>query len=183
MARNLYDVGDRPDETGAWLNDKQEKRARMVPVGMVLGALILVGVAVLLLKDAFPDAGKAAKPIEPTSIFDQFSLCDDPKANACVLSGNSYAWRGRAYRIAGISVPSQTDPQCEQEAQRARAARAALATMMNGGTFDSLPDPTDTDPAARILTRDGVSLGQIMILKGHARARTPGPVTWCAPDE
>lgn len=180
MARNLYDVGDRPDETAAWLNDQQEQRTRVVPIGMVLGALALAGLAVFLLKDVLPGAGQRAKTVEPTSIAATFSLCDDPAGDACVLSADAYAWQGRRYHLSDISVPSLATPQCDREAARAREGRAALAAMMNGGTFDAVPDPADTDPAARILIRDGVSLGQLMTMKGHARAWSRKPVDWCA---
>ena len=68
----------------------------------------------------------------------------------------------------------------EAEAERAQEGRIALAAMMNGGAFEARPDPIDPDPAARVLVRDGVSIGQLMILKGHARPWSPKPIHWCA---
>ena len=38
----------------------------------------------------------------------------------------------------------------------------------------------EADPAARRLTRDEVSLGEIMILKGHASLWSAAPIDWCA---
>ncbi|MDO7834484.1 nuclease [Sphingobium sp. HBC34] len=180
MARNLYDVGDRPDETGAWLNDKQEERARVVPVGMILAALALAAGVMFLLKDALPGAGQRGGADGPATISATFALCDDPGGDACVLSADTYAWRGRRYHLSDLSVPSLTAPLCEREGARARQGRAALATMMNGGAFEAVPDPTDPDPASRILTRDGVSLSQLMILKGHARPWSRTAIDWCA---
>jgi hypothetical protein len=55
-----------------------------------------------------------------------------------------------------------------------------LMTMMNGGAFEALPDTADTDPSSRILLRDGVSIGQLMILKHHAQPWSRNPTNWCA---
>lgn len=180
MARNLYDVGDlHPDESSAWLNDKQERAARVVPIGMMLVALAIAGVAVFSFKTVLPAPGATTSAAEPTSISQRFALCDDSKGDACVLSADSYAWRGDRYHLSDISVPSQAQPRCPQEATRAQSGRAALARMMNGGAFEARPDSADADRSARILTRDGVSIGQLMILKGHAQPWSRTPIDWC----
>lgn len=181
MARNLYDVGDRtPDDTGSWLNEKQEKRARVVPIGMLLGALALAIGGAIMFGRLLPTASEADKiAATTTSITDEFALCDDSKGSACVLSADSYAWRGQLYHIADISVPSAIDARCPEEADRARKGRATLLAMMNGGAFNALPDAADSDPSARILLRDNVSIGQLMILKGHAKPWSGKPIDWC----
>ncbi|BBF68876.1 MULTISPECIES: nuclease [Sphingomonas] len=182
MARNLYDVGDRhPDDAGAWLNDKQEQRTRVVPIGLLLAALGIAGAVALLIAHILPAPGDAAKDVAaPTSINARFALCDDVRGDACILSANAYAWRGTRYHLSDISVPSDTAPRCSAEAARAQKGRAALAAMLNGGAFEARPDAADPDPSARLLLRDGVSIGQLMILKGHARAWSRNPIDWCA---
>lgn len=182
MARNLYDVGDRhPDETDSWLNEKQENRARVVPIGMLLIALMLAVGGALLFMQILPDASDSSKTATtPTTISDEFALCDDIKGDACVLSADAYAWRGRRYHLSDISAPSEIDARCPQEAARARKGRTALLTMMNGGAFEAQPDPADADPSARILLRDNVSLGQLMILKGYVKPWSHDPINWCA---
>lgn len=181
MARNLYDVGDRtPDDAGSWLNEKQEKRARVVPIGTLCVALALAIGGALLLGQFLPAADEADKAPAPTAtITDEFALCDDSKGDACVLGADAYAWRGQRYHLADISVPSAIDAHCPKEAERARKGRSALLAMMNGGAFQALPDAADTDPSARILLRDNVSIGQLMILKGHAKPWSDKPVNWC----
>jgi hypothetical protein len=184
MARNLYDLGDRaPDPSGAWLHDTQESRTRIVPVGIILVALLMAGVAILLFKDILPAPGGTSSAAGPMTISERFATCDDLTGGACVLSADSYAYKGRRYRVADISVPSQTDAQCPAEAELAQQGRAALAAMMNGGAFDARPDPVDPDPSAKLLVRDGVSLGQLMILKGHAQPWSPKPINWCAGED
>ena len=50
MARNLYDVGDRcPERTGSWLNEKEERRSRVMPLGGLLLALLL-GIAIIYVR-------------------------------------------------------------------------------------------------------------------------------------
>lgn len=181
MARNLYDVGDRtPEESGSWLNEKQDNRARVVPIGMLLVALALAIGGAILFGQFIPAADKADTPPAATAtITDEFALCDDSKGDACVLGADAYAWRGQRYHIADISVPSAIDAHCPQEAERARKGRATLLAMMNGGAFQALPDAADADPFARILLRDNVSIGQLMILKGHAKPWSGKPINWC----
>jgi len=181
MARNLYDVGDRtPDEEDGWLNEKQEKRSKVVPIGLVAIALALGIGGTMLAMQVMPASSAPANTLSPVnSIADEFSLCDDARGDACVLSADAYAWRGKRYHLADIQGPSEIEPQCPQEAALARKGRAALMAMMNGGAFQTLQDSADNDPAARVLMRDGVSIGQLMILKGHAKAWSRDPVNWC----
>jgi endonuclease YncB( thermonuclease family) len=177
MARNLYEMGDlRPDEDRSWLNETQERRAKIVPAGLLVLFVTIGLIALMLVKTALPDDG-APEAATVDSISDNFALCDDPRGAACVLSGSSYAWRGTLYRLPDIIVP-RPDGACAAEMARAGRARAALAMLMNGGAFEALPAPGKVR-SARILTRDGVSLSQIMILKGHARPAADGAVNWC----
>lgn len=176
MARNLYDLGDAPSQSDAWLNEKQERRQGIVPRGAILLALLLGGIGFLLFNNILPDP-TASKAITPTTVIDSFSACDDPAGIACVLTPDHYAYHGRSYRIGDVDAPSLASPRCPQEADLARQGRATLLALMNGGAFEARPDPADS--SARILMRDGVSLGSILILKGYARIPSSGPVDWC----
>lgn len=180
MARNLYDLGDRtPDQSDEAADDTPESRSRIVPIGMVLLALIVAGAAIFLFRTAMPaSTGNMAPAETATLITTEFALCDDPRGQACVLSPDSYAYAGRRYHLSDIRVPSQTGPACE--AKRAHEGRIALAAMLNGGSFQALPDSADTDTSARLLVRDGVSLGQLMILKRYAKPWSRTPIDWCA---
>lgn len=180
MARNLYDLGDRtPALHGDGADDDAENRSPIVPVGMVLLAFVVAGLAIYLFRTAMPSANSQARRVDAaTSITAEFALCDDPRGEACVLSPDSYAYAGRRYHLADIRVPSQTGAPCE--ARQAQQGRVALAVMLNGGAFQALPDSADNDRSARLLIRDGVSLGQLMILKHHARPWSRDAVDWCA---
>ena len=178
MARNLYDVGDaRSSTSDKWLNERDERRARIVPRGALLLVLALGGTGALLFRDMLPDpsASKAASSI---TIIDSFGICDDPAGRACVLTPGRYAYRGRSYRIADVTAPDPARPACAQEAEMAQSGRVALLALMNGGAFEARPVPHDS--GARLLVRDGVSLGSILVLKGHARPAGARTVDWCA---
>jgi hypothetical protein len=181
MARNLYEMGDQPPElTGEWLNERDEKRSRLVPVGMVLAAIAFAGAAVMLAAQILPADGKAPEVQAPMSIDETFALCDGSTGQSCVLSADRYSYHGRTYRLTGMQVPNLEKPRCKMEADRAVQARRTLAILLNGGVFDALADPSQKDPDVRILTRDGVSIGQLMILKGQARSLSDGAINWCA---
>lgn len=179
MTRNLYDVGDEPEDTGKWLNESQERRARLIPIGIMFAAVVIAVPVAILIGQSIPATQKTVPPVD-AAITQSFRLCDDPKGEACVLTADSYAYKGRRYHVADISVPALIDSRCPQERERAQKGRIALARMLNGGTFYTQPDITDVDASARILRRDGVSIGQLMILKGHARPWSRQPVDWCA---
>ncbi|HAF41300.1 MAG TPA: nuclease [Sphingobium sp.] len=181
MARSLYEMGDRrPAEPGNWLNERRERRTRVLPIGLLCLVLVIAMLAAAFIGQALPSAEETARRAGTASISDRFALCDDLRGDACVLAADAYAWRGHRYHLSDISVPARTNARCPLEARRAEQGRIALAAMMNGGAFDARPDPADADPSARILARDGVSLGELMILKGHARPWSARPIDWCA---
>lgn len=181
MARNLYEMGDRRlDGAGAWLNEKNDARARVVPLGMVLAALVLAGLAALVLGGLLPGTGTTPTADTPTSISEHFGLCDEVKGRTCVLSAASYSYHDRVYHLSDIVAPDAARPRCPAESDAALKGRRALLSLLNGGSFDAQPDPARPASDARLLTRDGVSLGQLMILKGFARPASAGAVDWCA---
>lgn len=178
MARSLYDVGDRrPDGNGSWLNEKEDRRSPVLPIGGMVIALA-GAVAVMLLFPGLMQGGKA-RPDSASRIDATFTLCDDVRGEACVTGPDSFAWKGRLYHVADLRAPSLTSPSCPAEAQAAAQARLALAGLLNGGGFDALPDPDRRRPSARLLMRDTVSLGQLMILKGHGVPMAEKQPDWC----
>lgn len=178
MARNLYEMGDaRSPTTDQWLGERDERSARVVPRGALLLALALGGTGLLLFNDLLPgDMGK--KAASSLSIIDAFSACDDAAGHACVLSPGQFSYRGRSYRLSDVAAPSLIDPACPLEEEIAQKGRMTLLALMNGGAFEMMVDPADD--SARILMRDGVSLGALLILKGYAKPATTVRFDWCA---
>ncbi len=179
MARNLYDLDDRPSgRTDNWLREKQDSRARILPVGSMLLALLLAAALAFVMQDFLPAADPPGADAS-TVINEDFTLCDDAVTSPCVLSASEYVHQGQHYRLADISVPSLAWPRCAAEGDLARHGRMAFLGMLNGGSLEAARDPTDTDPQARILRRDGVSLGSLMIAKGFAKPWSATPINWC----
>jgi hypothetical protein len=178
MARNLYDMGDKPASAAdGWLREQQDGRARILPRGAMLLALALGGTGALLLKDIIPSASRS-DAVSAITVVDAFAACDDPAGSACLLSAGRFAWHGRSYRIADVAAPEVASAGCEAEAEIAQKARATMLALMNGGAFEARPAPGDDN--ARILVRDGVSLGSILILKGYAKPVSDKSHNWCA---
>lgn len=182
MVRNLYDLDDRQNRTPQGEgDDAQERPRRILPVGSILIALAIGAGALLLFGTISPASDEKTKPLpSPTVITAIFRFCDASPSKACVEAADRYHYEGQDYRLANIMVPSLTEAKCPQEAQLARDGKRALRAMMNGGSFEARPLP-GTDPAGRLLVRDNVSLGALMILKGFARARSDMPINWCDP--
>lgn len=188
MARNLYDVGDhRASQSGKFLRESSgESQPGSMPWGMLLGALAVGGLAIGAIIASLSGievgpGGNASDPAAPSTltISDRFNLCDDEAGDACVLSASTYSWRGHVYHVSDIVAPGMFEGRCAAEADLARRGRHALAGMLNGGAFEARPDAADNDPYARILVRDGVSLGELMVMKGYARPWTKDAVDWC----
>lgn len=187
MARNLYDVGDsRPSQSGKFLRESSEAQPGSMPWGMLLIALVAGGAAIGAIFFSLSDveigsSGNAADPAAPSTftISDRFSLCDDEAGDACVLSPSTYSWRGHVYHVSDIVTPGIFDTRCPAEAALAARGRRAFAAMLNGGGFEARPDAADNDPSARLLIRDGVSLGELMVTKGYAKPWTRDAVDWC----
>lgn len=183
MAYSLHDIGDEDrDRSGHWLNDKQDQRRAIVPLRLILIALLMGALLLVLMRHVLPASTTASAPSidAPATISTRFAACDDLDGQACVLATDAYAYQGRRYHLADISAPQLEGAACPQEAALARAGRTALQGMLNGGSFEAHADPADSDPTARILLRDGVSLGQLLILKHYARPWSSKPINWCA---
>lgn len=182
MAYSLHDIGDEDrDRSGHWLNDKQDQRRAIVPLRLILIALLMGALLLVLMRHVLPATSAPATPAAeaPATISTRFAACDDLDGQACVLATDAYAYQGRRYHLADISAPRLEGAACPQEAALARAGRTALQGMMNGGSFEAHPDPADSDPDARILVRDGISLGQLLILKHYAQPWSNRPINWC----
>lgn len=184
MAYTLHETGDRNSHRGPDWHVRRERGSRILPHGLLLLAMAIGAGAIFLLGPTLiGDNGGVTQASAPTTISDAFTICDDSGGNgdghACVLSADAYVWRGQRYHIADIRALTPDDT-CDAPAVQSLAGRAALVTLLNGGTVEVWPGPADSDPASRLLIRDGVSLGQLMILKGYARSPGAPPAPGCA---
>jgi len=187
MARGLYDIDDRA--VGRF--NLHQAEAEKKPIGFPLKTLFLAlagGIAMILavgphLLWSQPEA-KHGGGFGGFVINTTFDSCGGKSpafsASACVLSPREFSYGNTTYHLSDIRTPDGRFPACDAEERLAGKAKRTFIGILNGGAFESLPDPADSNPGARILMRDGVSIGQIMIAKGVAQPWAPQRYNWCA---
>ena len=162
------------------------KRVRWFPVALV--ALPLAAfTAVLLLpfggggRDA-TGAVLLARPVDRERA--QFALCSGAGRVTCVVDGDTIWYKGVKIRIADLDTPEVSKPGCPNEAAMGRKATQRLQALLNAGPFTLEPNPDgrSTDRYGRslmLVTRDGESLGAVLVDEGLAE-RWGGPrKAWC----
>ena len=113
-----------------------------------------------------------------------FPICAGPRRVTCVVDGDTIWYQGTKIRIADIDSPEITRPGCPRERQLGERATERLRELLNAGSFslDIPPDGRAEDRygrALRIVTRNGESLGEVLVREGLA-ARWGGPRrAWC----
>ena len=128
-------------------------------------------------------------PATPTGAFRgvdaehaSFARCSGPARTTCVVDGDTFWYQGTKIRVADIDAPEVSRPGCAREAALGEEATARLTALLNEGAFTLASVDRDRDPYGRLLrtvTRDGTSLGAVLVREGLAeewRGRRSG---WC----
>lgn len=100
-----------------------------------------------------------------------------------MVDGDTFYLRGEKIRIADINAPEVADPKCAAEAELGARATRRLQALLNAGPF-SLRAWGDADRdqygrQLRVVSRDGKSLGTILVAEGLARPWTGRRGSWC----
>ena len=151
-------------------------------------------VAALATFQRFP-AGTEALPTPVASLFAggeagatrdalsaRFGFCHRGGGSNCVVDGDTFWFAGDKYRIADIDTPETHPARCAEEAARGEAATERLQTWLNAGTFSLESAERDTDRYGRklrIVTRDGTSVGSVLVDAGLARPWEGRRRPWC----
>lgn len=111
----------------------------------------------------------------------QFAVCGIV-GRTCVIDGDTFRLDGVKIRIADIDTP-ELKGRCDWEIQKAEQARDRLAALLSEGSFE-LSEIGDRDEdqygrKLRIVTRDGISLGDQLVGEGLARTWTGRREPWC----
>lgn len=112
----------------------------------------------------------------------RFGLCGGGARYNCVIDGDTFWYRGEKVRIADINTPETGSPGCAHEAQLGAAATARLQALLNAGAFTLEPVDRDRDKYGRLLrtvTRDGASLGGVLVREGLAEEWQGYRSDWC----
>lgn len=115
----------------------------------------------------------------------RFSLCDGPVRANCVIDGDTFWFKGDKIRIADIDAPEIVSPRCRDERRAGELARDRLLVLLNAGSFSLTSGWRDTDRYGRKLrtvTRDGRSIGEMLVTDGLARRWNEARRDWCAMD-
>ena len=144
--------------------------------GMVRAFLLALG---LVLSASIASARPGASPDRETARFD---ACGRGERINCVIDGDTFWYAGRKIRIADIHTPEVSRPRCPREAALGERASARLLALLNQGAFTLESVDRDRDPYGRLLrtvTRDGTSLGAVLVREGLAEEWQGTRGGWC----
>ncbi len=105
-----------------------------------------------------------------------FPRCSGPVRVTCVVDGDTIWYQGTKIRIADIDTPEISQPGCPQERALGERASERLREL------DLPPDGRSEDRygrALRIITRNGESLGEVLVREGLAARWGGGKPRWC----
>lgn len=109
-------------------------------------------------------------------------MCRNGRGSDCVIDGDTFRLDGQSIRVADIDTPETRDYGCAAEKALGDRATARMRQLLNAGPFELQPYERDEDQYGRklrIVTRDGRSLGQILVAEGLARTWEGARRPWC----
>jgi endonuclease YncB( thermonuclease family) len=113
----------------------------------------------------------------------RFTICGHAKRIDCMVDGDTFWMAGTKIRIADIDTPETHPPRCAREARLGQAATVKMQALLNAGPFTLVPIKRDVDRYGRklrLVERDGVSLGAVLVRHGLARRYGGGKRSpWC----
>jgi micrococcal nuclease len=112
----------------------------------------------------------------------RFALCSGGGRVTCVVDGDTIWYRGDKIRIADIDTPEVSRPECPREAELGAIATQRMLALLNAGAFSLEPVDRDRDHYGRLLrtvTRDGASLGAVLVDEGLAEEWGGVRLEWC----
>jgi endonuclease YncB( thermonuclease family) len=135
-----------------------------------------------LMPDSVGDVS-AARTGNAPAIRVSFGFCHSGGGTHCVVDGDTFWMSGEKIRIADIDTPETHPPRCPREAELGAAATRRLHALLNGGAVELEPIGRDTDRYGRklrIVTVDGVGVGETLVAEGLARRYGGGRrAGWC----
>ncbi len=151
-------------------------KASSVLAGAVAAGLIAGAASVVI-----PSAG--SEPRTPMAPARSFTFCHTGGGKNCVVDGDTIWMDGVKIRVSDIDAPETHSPRCAEEAKLGAQATQRLLALVNEGAFAvSSSGGRDEDRYGRklrVLTRDGQSLGGILVSEGLARQWTGTRRPWC----
>ncbi len=128
-------------------------------------------------------ADNPAQPDQsPDELHGDFDLCTGSGRITCVVDGDTIWFEGEKIRLLDINTPETSRPSCDYEARLGAQATERLMTLLNEGPFSLQSEGRDRDRYGRLLrvvSRDGVSFGDILVAEGLAEVWQGRRSNWC----
>ena len=110
-------------------------------------------------------------------------LCEDGPRSNCVVDGDTLWLNGKKIRVADIDTPEIGSPKCDYEYDLGMRATYRFRDLLNEGPFsvEGIGN-RDTDRYGRqlrVITRNGQSIGDMLVSEGLARTWTGRREPWC----
>lgn len=99
-----------------------------------------------------------------------------------VIDGDTIDVDGVRIRLLGIDTPETHPARCPYEAELGARATRRLEALLAEGDFELVPSGRDEDRYGRklrLVEREGVSLGDVLVSEGLARPYGNGRRPWC----
>ena len=113
----------------------------------------------------------------------RFYFCGTSGLDTCVADGDTFWFSKTRITLADIAAPATDKAACQQERDRGFAAKVRLRDLLNAGKFDIevlKGQPLSAGSSVmRVVTRDGRSLGSILVSEGLAKPRLAPNQSWC----
>lgn len=111
------------------------------------------------------------------------TICAPGPRDNCVVDGDTFWLAGEKVRIADIDTPEISQPMCAAELALGNRAKRRLRQLLNAGPFElqrvGNRDRDRNGRLLRVVTRDGRSLGDVLVKEGLARTWTGRREPWC----
>jgi micrococcal nuclease len=151
----------------------------MLWMAAFLAVAALAGLALPHLQAVLPTA---ARGIAPDIVFVTLPMCRSGQGSNCVIDGDTFRLDGQSIRIADIDTPETRSFSCAAEKALGDRAARRMSELLNAGPFELQPYARDIDQYGRklrVVTRDGRSLGQVLVGEGLARTWDGARHSWC----
>ncbi|WP_345719702.1 thermonuclease family protein [Qipengyuania xiapuensis] len=110
-------------------------------------------------------------------------LCGDGPRRNCVVDGDTLWLNGDKIRVADIDTPEIGSPQCDYEYDLGMQATYRFRDLLNEGPFAvqgiGERDSDQYGRKLRVITRNGRSIGDMLVSEGLARTWTGRREPWC----
>ncbi|RKE84896.1 nuclease [Rhizobium sp. AG855] len=180
---------DRPSVARTERKAEPHPEKSAAPVGVAKAPVppVAVGAAKAPVPDAKPAAASASAGAGTALMGEDFKgrfyFCGTSGLDNCVADGDTFWFSKTRITLADISAPATDKAVCQQERDRGFAAKVRLRDLLNAGKFDIevlKGQPLQAGSSVmRVVTRDGRSLGSILVSEGLAKPRLAANQSWC----